>query len=1008
MRGQSRLLWLMMMLLSLQAAKGQYAFDPQVSFGSSSISQWTTEDGMVSNNLTDIYQSNSGLIWITSFNGFMIYDGERFEVYDKRNLPDILETDGMYSIMEDSDSILYLGTQGSGIVTYHNRQFSKFIPKGVALPISIPVLFFSEDYGLIIGSNNHGVFQYKNDSLIKLHIPQFDKATIKDIVEDKYGTLWIGSEGDGLIGFKNGNSRHYNKVNGMLDDYIVSLASNTYGDLFIGTSEGLQVMNNHKNMRVIEQVGDGYINSIYIDEWNTTWVGTEIGLNRLNQELDEVESIEKKRGIELIKISGLLQDREGSIWVISGKSGLIRIKESAIDNITHPTISSDKVNIVHESWDGNFYIGTNQNTVDICDIKNECTSIELKTDLRGNGVRDIYHDEDGSLWLATYVGIIHVKDDKEVVYSMDTGMPANNFRVIHKDKKGVFWFGSRSGGLVKFKNGDILDIYSKNHKLKSNFILSITEDYKGNLLIGTHSGGLSIITPVDDVKIFHLKEDDAGILIFNIEMISDTSAIAAANVGPLFFDGKSLTEINLIEDSRSKTYFDVVKDFNNNIWLTTNIGLIRINSKSWEKYQKKEVGLLPYVLLNESDGMNNKECTGATRSLLSSNGQLYIPTIGGVSRVDPSNLKSNVVKPDVIIRNVIIDEVEYLRQPGIDAPAGSMRFVFEYSVLSFISTSKNQYKYKLEGVDDDWSVATNRGNVEYTNLEPGVYTFKVIGSNDNNVWNDTGDSYKFRVTSYFYETFWFYVLIISLVVLILLLFYKWRISFINKQNIELKKVNAELDRFVYSASHELRSPLSSVLGLVNIARSDSENVAEYLNHIEKSVLRLDTFIHDIIDYSRNARLGLQLEKIHVGAMVHEILYDIEFSENFVKITHQVVDTHKAVVVSDYKRVKIVLSNIITNAFKHHHPDSIIAPFVKVNIKSTDRGVKIEIKDNGPGINRKYQKNIFKMFYRASSATEGSGLGLYIVEEIISKLNGELKLNSREGEGSKFIVILPNL
>ncbi len=1005
---RSRLLWLMIMLFSLQAVKAQFAFDPQISLSSSSISQWTTDHGMVSNNLTDVYQSKSNLIWITSFNGFMIYDGERFKVYDKRNLSDILDTDGVLSITEDSDSIVYLGCQGSGVLTYHNRQFSEFAPKGVALPKSIPVLYFSENYGLIIGSNNHGVFQFKNDSLIKLQIPQFDQATIKGVVEDKYGTLWIGSEGDGLIGFKNGDSRHYDKTNGLLNNYVGSLASNSMGDLFIGTSEGLQMMNNHKKIRVIDEAGNGYVNSIFIDEWNTTWIGTEVGVHRLNQRLNEVESIEEKRGIELVRISGLIQDREGSIWVVSSKSGLIRIKESIIDNITRPKISSNKVNIVHESWDGNFYIGTDQNTIDVCDSNNECISIELKTDLRGNGVRDIYHDEDGSLWLATYVGVIHVMEDKEVVYAMDTGMPANNFRVVHKDKKGVFWFGSRSGGLIKFKDGDILDIYSKNNKLKSNFILSITEDYNSNLLIGTHSGGLSIITPVGDVKTFQLKEDDAGILIFNIEMITDTTAIAVANVGPLFFNGKLLTEINLIEDSRSKTYFDVIQDFNNNLWLTTNKGLIQIKSKSWEKYQKKEIEHLPYVLLDESDGMNNKECTGATRSILSSNGQLYIPTIGGVSRIDPSNLKINIMKPNVVIRNVIIDEVEYLQQPDHDAPAGSMRFIFEYSVLSFISTDRNQYRYKLEGFDDDWSMVTNRGNVEYTNLGPGFYTFKVIGSNGNNVWNETGDNYKFSVVPYFYETFWFYILIVSLVVLIFILFYKWRISFINKKNIELKKVNAELDRFVYSASHELRSPLSSVLGLVNIARSDSENVAEYLNHIEKSVLRLDTFIHDIIDYSRNARLGLQLEKVHIGAMVHEILYDIEFSKNFEKIACQVIDKHKAVVVSDYKRVKIVLSNILTNAFKHHHPDSITDPFVKVNIENTDHGVKIEFEDNGPGINRRHQKEIFKMFYRASSATEGSGLGLYIVEEIISKLNGELELNSREGEGSKFIVILPNL
>jgi len=984
------------------------AFDPQESLQNVGITQWTADDGLSSNNTTSVFQDSKGLIWITSFNGFMIYDGERFEVYDRNNL-DILETDGFLTVVESQDGVIYLGSQGSGIIRYVSGRFELLKTSGDELPKSIRSMYVSADGTIYAGTNNKGLYRIFEDSVVRFNHKVIEQATIMSIAEDDNGRLWLGTEGDGLFGIMENESIHYSTENGLISNNIKWLEKEPNGSVYVGTTQGLQFISRSGELETVEQIENTYINCLMFDQWNSLWIGTEKGIARWNQQYETLDWIYSKRGIDLVRISDMVIDRENNIWVTSNRSGLVRIEESFVSNITHPSISSDRVYIVHESWDGRFYIGTDQNQIDVCD-DNSCQSIKIKTGLFGNGVRDIFHDRDGSLWLATYVGIIHLNDGKETVYSTATGMPANNFRTVLKGRNGCFWFGSRSGGLVKFKEGEIVRVFSNNNGLESDFVLAVSEAENGDIYVGTHSGGMTIIDTQDSSKTYHVRKDDSGIILFNIDLEADRKAIVTANIGPIYFDGDSLKIVKLVSDQRSKSYFDIISDDQNHLWLTTNIGVLIIQKSDWQKYLKNEISEISYTIVNGNNGMNNPECTGATRSIKSLNGKIYVPTLGGVCTIDPKDLKQNTQVPEVIIRHAIVDNIPlYLFDSIIQVPPGSVRYNFKFSVLSYTSPEENQYRYKLAGLDKDWSPAGYDGMVEYTNLAPGYYTFSVMGSNNNQIWNEQGDSFSFTVLPFFYETVWFYLLLLAGIMVILLLVYRWRVSFINRQNMELKKVNAELDRFVYSASHEMRSPLASILGLVNVAKMDeSGDKNQYYDMIEKSVRKLDGFIHDIIDYSRNSRLGLEVEPIELEPMIHDILNGISYTENFDKIVCSVSNQYKKTFHSDPKRLKVALSNIITNAFKHHAPDKVDHPQVNISLSETKTGVKIEIKDNGPGIEEEHIKNLFKMFYRATTRSEGSGLGLYIVDEIITKMNGKLVLKSKPGEGTSFSIQLPDL
>ncbi len=230
-----------------------------------------------------------------------------------------------------------------------------------------------------------------------------------------------------------------------------------------------------------------------------------------------------------------------------------------------------------------------------------------------------------------------------------------------------------------------------------------------------------------------------------------------------------------------------------------------------------------------------------------------------------------------------------------------------------------------------------------------------------------------------------------------------------ERNEDLIKINAELDRFVYSASHDLRAPISSLLGLIEVARleKNKDNMDHLLDMQEKSLLRLDRFIKDIVNHSRNTRLQIDSNPVNFDHQVQAIVEQLQFMDNVSRIRRVISIDQKGNFHTDTSRLDIILNNLLSNAIKYadlRKPD----PFVEVRITSNDQSAEIRVCDNGEGIPQGAEGKIFDMFYRASSNSEGSGLGLYIVKEAIYKIGGTITVHSEYGKGAKFIVTLPNL
>jgi signal transduction histidine kinase len=232
---------------------------------------------------------------------------------------------------------------------------------------------------------------------------------------------------------------------------------------------------------------------------------------------------------------------------------------------------------------------------------------------------------------------------------------------------------------------------------------------------------------------------------------------------------------------------------------------------------------------------------------------------------------------------------------------------------------------------------------------------------------------------------------------------------IKSENEELKKTNIQLENFVYSVSHDLRAPLSSMKGVIEITEEESteELTLEHMKLLKGSIQKLDHFILDVLDYCRSKRLEMKPEAIDFRAMIADIASNLQhMNHGDGDVNIKVNIAQEKTFFSDKVGVGIVLNNLVSNAIRYRNPDT-NEPFVNIEVDTTDEKANIIVKDNGIGISKEMQSKIFDMFFRISDETDGTGLGLFLVKETIEKLHGQIKVESELGKGSVFRILIPN-
>jgi len=232
---------------------------------------------------------------------------------------------------------------------------------------------------------------------------------------------------------------------------------------------------------------------------------------------------------------------------------------------------------------------------------------------------------------------------------------------------------------------------------------------------------------------------------------------------------------------------------------------------------------------------------------------------------------------------------------------------------------------------------------------------------------------------------------------------------INEKNLSLEKTNKELDRFVYSTSHDLRAPLASILGLINLTELEKDdipaNITNYLDMMKDRVNSLDDFIQDIIDYSRNSRIDIVLSEVNIKELINEVVLNNRFLKNTEKVEIKTSININKPLKLDQSRIFRVINNLVSNAIKYNDLSK-ANPFVLIDASIKNFILTITIEDSGRGIRDDVKDKIFDMFFRGTQDAEGSGLGLYIAKEMVERMNGKLSFTTKIGKGTTFKISLP--
>lgn len=484
------------------------------------------------------------------------------------------------------------------------------------------------------------------------------------------------------------------------------------------------------------------------------------------------------------------------------------------------------------------------------------------------------------------------------------------------------------------------------------------------------------------------------------KFLNDAKVFGDFMVVGSWFDGAAITDLkgnNIIELNQNtplfrKTIYKVIKGHNNDLWFATHDGLVHLDLDDFND-SKEEAG----------KGLD-----------------------------DPELMVREVKLGDSILFHGGLNEGKHMPEMMQKLPDSNLEITFEYAVPGY-SDDDFEYSVLLVNKDKDWSSWRNEAFKSYSNLPGGDYQFKVRGRNSKS--EEVGEvSIYFTVKPKWYLTLWGKAVITLSVFIVIYFIIQIRTNQLNTQNKKLEKLvelrtvnlvqqqdklenlnknltntNRELDSFVYHTSHDLKAPLKSVLGLIDLAERDTkeEMTRVYLGMMEKSIHKLEEFISSIIEYSANAKSDIHINEINFNSLLDECLNGLKYHQNFDSIRQERSINVNGNFKTDEKRLLIILNNLLSNAVKYH--DLIKEdPYLKVSVFQQNGQASIQVEDNGKGIDDAHHDGIFDMFFRASEDSYGSGLGLYIVKETVIKLNGNISLDSQLGRGSTFTIELPNL
>lgn len=1050
------------------AASGALAQDQRL------FKNLTVSDGLPHSEITSIIQDKTGFLWLGTLNGLTRYDGNSMKTYIRDNSSNSLSNIRIISLYHDSDSLLFIGTEGGGLNVFnlYKESFENTAILKVESELSSQIVYairkginekiwVGTDTGLWVLQKQGTSFSYQE------YIPNIPMVT--DIKEVDQDILWVTSN-TGVYEI----NKHTRQARLLFDHHWACMQDLSLDATLIGGADGLFLYTRGGGWRKILDVN---IATICITSNHEIWIGTmNDGLFKFSHDLKLLATYQyghiwQSKGLSNNHIRAFCEDFSGNLW-IGTRNGMSKLtlggKEFEVynsildENLREGQTVRNKTATFFEDEDGRLWIGSQATDLRILDRKTQkLQTIDARRapELANETISAFFLDRKGNLWIGTWDNLFILskierdKIDSNAPLKLTSMLrkhhisPMTIFKII-EDKDGELWMSTTRGiyryipSAEDYYNGTFLN-YSNtatsNNVLTNNFMTDIFVDQVSagaNKIIwaGTSNGLNKLLFTKEGMKVLHIKNDTTStglkgefISVIHQDSNSDLWIIGIDGWMNKLIDNRyndeypQFNSLNINENGTFNTTESLQEDGYGNFWMG-GVRLVRFGPK-----------LVAFRYFDEQDGLQSNSFKIWSSYKLRS-GELVFGGINGFTIFAPQNFKDNKIVPKVALTDFMIFDKEVkplqpydgriiLRQSlnmtkKITLPYDMNSISISFVALHFVSPSKNNYRYMLEGEDKGWRYAQgNKNRAIYTNLKPGTYTFKVYGSNCDNLWTDYPRTIEIVVTPPFWQTNAAYFIYFCLLVIALLLFRRNLIMTEKRKNAlimehhmreEENKIHQMKLKFFTDVSHELKTPLALIYSPIEELINEpglEPLVARKLMFVRRNIGRLLNLVEQIMDFRKfdNNMMQLAITRENLIGLCRSVMcyFEDEAERRSIRfIFHS--NKENIEVWIDKEKIEKVLMNIISNAFKYTKNGGEIS----IDCREKDNRVILHICDNGLGIKTDDVNHIFERYYQGENSTQGgTGIGLALAKAVIDQHKGRIWVESTYTKGTDFYVEL---
>lgn len=720
------------------------------------VEEWNTSNGLQTDYIKSVIQTDDGYLWMLTTRGVLRFDGLEFETFSLEPEHD----DVGYGFYKQESGGLWIITR-NGFWKYSGRRFSYILRDDIKN--SLPGLSEAEisTERLLLFPDDNGFFSF-------VYPEHLSQADISALYLDSQHAIWAGSKRQGLWIFANETAKPKEVADLFRDLQVLSIVEGRQGNYWIGTDGGLYMVWNPFNAQnpvkrkysVSDGLSSDQIQAVLEDRRENIWVGTELGLDRIYHTSNGQIHIENQ--LKNMDVLDLFEDREGSIWIGTSSSGLKCLKETVFRTYTaSDKESSDHFTSLLEDSKGNVWAGTRYG--DLFLFRNDrFKRIQFETDIFDKMMFTMTEDRQGCILFGTeHKGVFIYENERVRPYIVEDGPIAGTIVTLFEDNRSRLWVGQYGKQLGFYENGSYVPFLT-NQEYPGKMVFSIIEDRENNLWIGGTEGVIflpkgnpnkkNIRWLLKGIPVHSLLEDNSGKIL-----------IGTSENGLICLHPQTFVSIKVTEDEglRSNHVFQILQDDRNYLWMTTYQGIMRIQLNELDALAENKKEKINCTLFGLSDGLD----ASAFYGLKTKQNRLLFATKRGIAEAKPESVCINPVPPTVhiykIIQNGKTQKIDNEEEKSLKIKSRS-HLDIHFKVVTLKGQENIQAKYRLDGWEDKWTFLPNAPGriVTYTDLPPGRYIFHITASNNHGIWNNEGASLIFQVVPLFFQTQYFKIFLL--------------------------------------------------------------------------------------------------------------------------------------------------------------------------------------------------------------------------------------------------------